>query len=114
MSDSALLTSLDRPCFPSPSIHRVNVPRVILAFDTQASPAETGSRPIAELLARVQRAVAGHLFDVTKAMTVALDQSGTDSLCREDFRRVCGRYVGLSPHQVRTWSFRSGGTPRAP
>ncbi|XP_030206054.1 EF-hand calcium-binding domain-containing protein 6 [Gadus morhua] len=64
----------------------------------QLAAPETSSRPINEVLAQIQEAVSGHLFDVTKAM-VALDQSGTNSLSREDFQRVCGRYVTLSPHQ---------------
>ncbi|CAL8323994.1 unnamed protein product [Lota lota] len=60
---------------------------------------DTSGRPITEVLGRIQDAVSRHLFDVTKAM-VALERSGTDGISKEDFQGVCGRYVGLTPHQL--------------
>jgi len=56
--------------------------------------------PIAELLGRLREAVSQHLFDVIKAMVASPDRSGTRGLAKEDFRRLCERYITLTPQQV--------------
>ncbi|XP_059907041.1 EF-hand calcium-binding domain-containing protein 6 [Gadus macrocephalus] len=61
----------------------------------QLAAAETSSRPIKEVLAQIQEAVSGHLFDVTKAMWRWTNPAATAS--PEKTSSVCVVATSLSP-----------------